>query len=249
MDGSDNVDNNNAAFYDADSRRYDDQRFADPVGRRETDRLHGLLRQEMHGRYANGLEIGPGTGRATAIIIEHVDALTLVDVSTGMLDVARETTAASRSIVETQVGSVLNLPFEAEVFDIVVTINVLSHVDDMRRAVAELGRVTRTAGQVLFSTPSLSSAYAPAGFMINRRHRAIGQDVYSHWPSKAAVRSWIQEAGLTLTGVHGMYFAPRAVRKVPLATPVVTMLDRLAERSSLVSRTSPWLLWSCIRST
>lgn len=50
-------------------------------------------------------------------------------------------------------GDVSNLPFQRQSFDLVVSIHVLEHVADDFRALSEIFRVTKQAGQVLIQVP------------------------------------------------------------------------------------------------
>src|SRR5918996_348034 len=47
-----------------------------------------------------------------------------------------------------EVGSVTELPFRDESFDLVVSFKVLAHVPDIDRALAEVARVTRPGGRL-----------------------------------------------------------------------------------------------------
>ncbi len=51
------------------------------------------------------------------------------------------------------IGSILNLPAENHSYDSVVCLEVLEHINDTKRAVSEIARVTRSGGTLLLSTP------------------------------------------------------------------------------------------------
>lgn len=96
--------------------------------------------------YATGkrvLEVGCGTGllleKATSVACEAVG----VDLSEGMLNAAR-----SRGL-KVSVASATSLPFDDGSFDVTYSFKVLAHVQDIRRAIAEMVRVTARGGVVV----------------------------------------------------------------------------------------------------
>jgi SAM-dependent methyltransferase len=60
---------------------------------------------------------------------------------------------ASRTVAV--VGSVLELPFDADRFDVVICSEVLEHVPEPRQALAEIARVLVPGGRLVLSTPFL----------------------------------------------------------------------------------------------
>jgi SAM-dependent methyltransferase len=73
-------------------------------------------------------------------------------------DIAIEALAEGRSLGRDRIGltcaSLLALPFPAETFDVVVSLETIEHVDDDRAYVAEVRRVLRPAGVLICSTPN-----------------------------------------------------------------------------------------------
>lgn len=53
----------------------------------------------------------------------------------------------------TAVGSIVSLPYDDAVFDLVCALDIVEHLDDEDRAFAELSRVARPGAAFLFSTP------------------------------------------------------------------------------------------------
>jgi SAM-dependent methyltransferase len=92
------------------------------------------------------LDVGCGTGTTDRFLVDHVGALSGVDVSQEMLTLAAE--AVPRATYEWYNGE--KLPFPDGTFDVAVTICVLHHVPLSTRAkfVAELYRVTRPGGLI-----------------------------------------------------------------------------------------------------
>jgi SAM-dependent methyltransferase len=81
----------NVAFYDADSSSYDQQRWTSRAGAR-TNRVQQRTVQDLRADWGHQriLEVGPGTARFTLPLTRKDNRMTLVDVSTGMLEAAQE---------------------------------------------------------------------------------------------------------------------------------------------------------------
>jgi SAM-dependent methyltransferase len=71
-------------------------------------------------------------------------------------DLTDETTGAIRAMVGERVVRLAGdatLPFETAAFDLVVVIDLLEHLEDDRRLLAELARCTRPGGRVVLNVP------------------------------------------------------------------------------------------------
>jgi SAM-dependent methyltransferase len=69
------------------------------------------------------------------------------------------------------VGDLTKLPFKPGVFDGVTTGETLEHLDDDRAAVGELGRVLKTAGQIVATVPALQSLWSQSDDYYEHRRR------------------------------------------------------------------------------
>ncbi|MSP62481.1 MAG: class I SAM-dependent methyltransferase [Myxococcales bacterium] len=130
----------NRAYYDEFSHRY------------EAERGHGYhaliddLEVDLALRYVRGarvLEAGCGTGLISERLAPHAGSLVGLDLSSGMLR-----HAARRGLTVVQ-GSVTDLPFPDESFDVVCSFKVLAHVTRIEQALRELSRVTRPGGHLI----------------------------------------------------------------------------------------------------
>jgi ubiquinone/menaquinone biosynthesis C-methylase UbiE len=111
-----------------------------------TDRRKGLLSQ-AHGRT---LEIGAGTG----VNLEHYPAavtdLVLAEPEEAMASRLDQRCARAGRPAAIVRASAEHLPFEADSFDTVVATLVLCTVGDVEQALAEISRVLRPGGSLLF---------------------------------------------------------------------------------------------------
>ena len=152
------------AYYDEFAARYEAKR-----GGRDPGGYHDLLDElevEFTRRFAEGrdlLEVGCGTGLLLERFQRFARTAKGVDLSPGMLEKARD-----RGL-DVAVGSATELPFPDATFDVVCSFKVLAHVRDIRRALAEMARVTRPGGTVIaeFYNPlsfrGLAKRLGPAG--------------------------------------------------------------------------------------
>lgn len=94
------------------------------------------------------LEIAIGTGRNVPLY-PHDVSLTGIDVSPGMLEVARARVVELGRAVDLRVGDAQALPFPDQTFDTVVCTLALCTIPDDRRAMSEAHRVLRPGGVLL----------------------------------------------------------------------------------------------------
>jgi SAM-dependent methyltransferase len=90
------------------------------------------------------LDAGCGAGMPTAKAAARGAAVTGIDASAGMLEVARRRVPAGRF----DVGDLEELPYADGAFDVVMAINSVFYCSDVGRATRELARVTRSGGRV-----------------------------------------------------------------------------------------------------
>ena len=115
--------------------------------------LH-LKRYEFALPYCRGatvLDAGCGVGYGTAHVAQLAQRVVGVDVSDEAIAYAREHYAAPN--VEFLVADVLELPFDPRSFDTVCSFEIVEHVPDAERFVAELARVLKPGGRLVLSTP------------------------------------------------------------------------------------------------
>lgn len=220
-------DANSRAYYDEFSKTYEAKRGR-PAGAGYHDLLDHLESSYV-ARFGNDrdvLEVGCGTGLVLARIARFARRAQGVDLSPGMLELARNRGLA---VVE---GSATALPFPDESFDVTCSFKVLAHVPAIEQALSEMARVTRPGGVVLaeFYNPrslrGLLRRLGPA--------RTIGRarkedDVFTRFDSPERVRA-LTPAGCQFLGARG----------VRIVTPFAGILD-VPLLGSLVYRTEELL--------
>ncbi len=104
-------------------------------------------------RVERSLEIGAGTGYFTLNLQQEgvMREAVCTDISPGMLDALQANAARLGLAVQTRACDAERLPFDDASFDLVFGHAVLHHLPNLDRAFAELRRVLRPGGLVLFA--------------------------------------------------------------------------------------------------
>jgi ubiquinone/menaquinone biosynthesis C-methylase UbiE len=130
------------------------------------------------------LELGCGTGLILARIAKIAEEAVGIDLSEGMAQRARD-----RGL-DVRIGSVCDLPFEDDQFDLTYSFKVLAHIPYIEAAVREAVRVTRPGGHLLlefynpWSLRYLAKKVAGPQPISNDRTEA---DIFTRWDSPRAI--------------------------------------------------------------
>ncbi|MFQ6016586.1 MAG: class I SAM-dependent methyltransferase [Kiloniellaceae bacterium] len=190
--------------YDETSRHYDQTRV--PVG---SEIILGCL-----ARHATPLDelvvldAGCGTGAYSRAIIGRIGRIEAVDLSDGMLEMARAKLApeAEAGKIRFHRGSIAELPFEAGTFDAVMINQVAHHLGDtgktgfpaLRRVAREFARVLRPGGVLVFNhcaQAQLRESYWYAR-LIPRAHAAFCR----RFAPLDELRAILEQAGFEIRG-------------------------------------------------
>ena len=96
------------------------------------------------------LELGAGTGLNLVHYPEDIEELVLTEPAAPMVSKLKRRARRWGRQYRVEVASAEQLPFADDSFDTVVSTLVLCTVDDPRKAIAEIARVLRPGGQLLF---------------------------------------------------------------------------------------------------
>jgi ubiquinone/menaquinone biosynthesis C-methylase UbiE len=137
--------------YDRVAKRYDFQHSIFTAG---SDQRGRKILVEKSVKYGDRvLDCGSGTGSTALLAAPKVGAtgkVTLFDLSDGMLTVAKERAkeAGVQERVEFQTGDMLNLPFEDNSFDVVLSTYSICPLHDPAKGALELYRVLKPGGHI-----------------------------------------------------------------------------------------------------
>src|SRR5437016_10824844 len=107
-------------------------------------------------RVARALELGCGPGTWTGTLAQRAESVTALDLSTGMLERARQAVTASN--VEFVNGDAARFSAD-EPYDRVISIRVLEYIPEWQTIVARLGDLVRPGGRAVLVTKTPISAW------------------------------------------------------------------------------------------
>jgi ubiquinone/menaquinone biosynthesis C-methylase UbiE len=118
--------------------------------RREAEWFRSLAGGSLTGSHV--LEIGCGRGVGTEVLLDHLHAtrVTAIDLDENMVEQARKRLRQRQETAAVAVGDALSIPAGNQTFDAVADFGILHHVPDWRQAVADIARVLRPGGLLLF---------------------------------------------------------------------------------------------------
>ena len=112
-------------------------------------RQHWLTFQDLIGVDFNGtrvLEVGSGRGSLSAYFADANWDCTLLDLSSAAIEVARSAFARHDLQAKFDVGDCLSMPYEDSSFDLVFSIGLLEHFEQIEKAISEQVRVLAPNG-------------------------------------------------------------------------------------------------------
>ena len=139
------------SIYDRVAKRYDFQHSFFTAKSDQRGREHLVNMAVATGDRV--LDCGAGTGSTGLLAAQRIGEsgkIVLFDMSDGMLTIAKEKAAKDKmqDRVEFKAGNMLNLPFEDNSFDVVLSTYSMCPVYDPAKAAMELYRVTRPGGRI-----------------------------------------------------------------------------------------------------
>jgi len=186
------------------------------------------------------LEVGPGEGWLTRLLLDTGHAVTAVDMAGGWL-ARKEVSGAGRAQ-----ASMTALPFAAGTFDAVIAAEVIEHIPDFERALAEGARVLKRGGRLVVTVPYREELTFETDPETGERRERNG---HLHSFDEAGLGAAIERAGLRL---RDRFVGPtRLTREVIYRVggggldPLLRSVDRLCYRGLRVGDT--WMLMAARR--
>lgn len=102
------------------------------------------------------LDAAPGTGYGASILAQSAKRVFGIDYDQNVIDYARSPYGSGK--LDFLVGDVTSLPFQDEMFDVVVSFETIEHLYDQKRQLNEVRRVLRSDGVFLISTSNAAVA-------------------------------------------------------------------------------------------
>jgi SAM-dependent methyltransferase len=169
------------------------------------------------------LDAGSGTGVNLADYMQAGDAVGVE------LDRAAAAISVRRGCRRVAVGDLCRLPFRDASFDLVISTDVIEHIDDDVAALAEMRRVLAPDGRIVVTTPAYSWAYSSHDRILHHVRRYDCRRLYSAF----------DRAGLRV--VHASRYNILLAFPLALARWLADRLSRRAVNGSDVGRPVPRL--------
>jgi 2-polyprenyl-6-hydroxyphenyl methylase / 3-demethylubiquinone-9 3-methyltransferase len=98
------------------------------------------------------LDIGCGGGLACEFLAKQEAIVYGIDISCNSIKIAQEHAHQNQLMINYYCGTAENLPFEANQFDVILCCDVLEHINNWQKVIAEAHRVLKPKGIFLFDT-------------------------------------------------------------------------------------------------
>lgn len=155
-------------------------------------------------------EVGCGRGDFTILLGKEGARVNSLDVSASAIDIARQRAAGLEYPVEFFVSDAQDCALRSNTFDLVVSCEVLEHVEHPRRMLDELFRICKPGGRVILTTPSYLNGQLIAWIhhWITRRPLNTGAGIQprENFFVFFYVRWMIKRAGFRVEATNSAYF-------------------------------------------
>ena len=180
-----------------------------------SERINHLLKSPHSIR---SLNVGAATGTTSDMLIRFGEVMSV--------EYDEECCRFTQSFLSTPIvhGSILELPFENESFDLVCAFDVIEHVADDIKAVDELYRVCKVGGYIAITVPAYSFLWGP--------HDIINQH-FRRYTLKQLIRLLTKHNGFVIykTYFNSILFIPIALFRLAVAV-INTFNTKKGQKSS-----------------
>jgi SAM-dependent methyltransferase len=229
----------NQSFYDKIAYDYDRSYHTPSEPTRLRDRIESDFIISNLVRNGRTLEVGPGQGRFTQSLAENSEMVLAVDVSKKMLDICKMRTMAKNVVYEHMDLIDLDEQRISGMFDTIVAMWVIPHLDDGAAAMRKLGSLLKPNGRLIFDLWNSSSIRArQIGRTANKPKRQTGESspgrdlVYTRYYTYGEMLVLPRRAGLTPICERGWCLVPiMSCRGGRLLLPVYKYLDESLQTS------------------
>lgn len=146
------------------------------------------------------LDAGCGTGLFSKEAVRRGAKVTSFDVGPKLLN-----EVAKKCKTKTVEGSVLDMPFKDNCFDIVISTEVIEHVEDPKKAVEELCRVTKPGGILIITTPNYVWKFS---LLIANLLRVRPYQANENWLTFIQLESWLNQNKMEILEKRGFNIIP-----------------------------------------
>lgn len=233
-------------------------------------RSHWTLFSElMEGRqYHTCLEVGSGRGSISSYFADNGFDCTLLDSSASVLETAKDIFSTNGHKAKFVHADALNMPFPADNFDVVVSIGLLEHFEEIEEALSEQIRVLKPGGLFLgYIVPErpdniqkwyrwINSALKAIATMSGSKKKAPPKtDIFRSDYGSERYLNALSGKGITDIQVMGMYPLPMishspefpfSLLPKPLEKTLTLIFRSVLKTRKFLYKRNPWI---CAEST
>lgn len=149
------------------------------------------------------LDAGCGTGWFSKAASDRGALVTSMDLGENLLS-----EVAKKCETERVAGSILEMPFKKNTFDLIVCSEVIEHVPDPEKAITELYRVLKPGGTLVLTTPNRfwHFSLSIANFFKLRPYQGL-----ENWLGYSELKKKAENAGFIVEEIHGIHLFPFVV--------------------------------------
>lgn len=217
-------------FYDRFAEQFDNKMNMYDTNRRLHVIFEELLTENLRGKAL--LDVGSGTGWFSRESVLRGAQVASLDVGENIL-----AQVAKKCDTERIVGSVLDIPFEDEYFDFVISTEVIEHTPNPKKAIQEMHRVLKKNGVLVVTVPN--KVWHPAIAIANKL-KLRPYEGYENWVGYFELKRWLNEIGFSIVKIKGLHLFPFIFS---FTYKLLTYMDRLAE----VIGIGPVMLNTCVK--
>ena len=106
--------------------------------------------------FKNSLDLGSGLGRHAIALAKDGFKVYAFDISEDGMNELKEISEKENLGIETQIGDMIDLPYDSEMFDSIFCYNVISHQDTegVKKVIGEIGRILKSGGECYLTLQS-----------------------------------------------------------------------------------------------
>ena len=180
-----------ASAFDSKMNMYDTRKRMDVV-------YQELLVEDLRGKTL--LDAGCGTGWFSKIGVERGAKVTSMDLGENLLLEVQKKCETNRVV-----GSILDMPFENNSFDFIVSSEVIEHTPDPHKAIEELARVLKPGGTLVLTTPNKFWYFSI--WIANKLHIRPYEGL-ENWMGWHEMKKTIKGNGLAIESMVGVHLFP-----------------------------------------
>ncbi len=172
-----------------------------------------LLTENIQGKKV--LDAGCGTGFFSQKAAERGALVTSMDLGENLLAQVAKKCDSTRVV-----GSILEMPFENNTFDIVVSSEVIEHIPTPLKAIDEIHRVLKPGGTLVLSTPNKLWYFS---IWIANKLKLRPYQGLENWVWRGELKKKLKQTGFEIEAFPGIHLFPFVH---PLTYPVLNFFHK-----------------------